>query len=254
MEPNPFSPLNLVTGGASGTGHMHVVVDFNGEPIWQKGDTNPYGFAITSVGHFFNTPSTTKSYGDLKGRAYITGSRLVVVGWDFAQGSKMSQIGIPTLSAGAYDVIANRISKSKARKQYTGQYLGGMMRFPWIQNILWSTPNVSRKYRRRVRVIGTHISKFGEKELVGLDFTLSNDADILPFVTTLIGRIKDDRYNFQGTSDEERALLDKLPLPQNIISSGPDQLGSIFLPGAWLIMNKTAFAGKISAASTIEVR
>lgn len=245
----PFTPLVQVTGGAGGAGRVRVVVDEDGEPVWQRGDVDPRCFAISSVGWFSGHVSSMRTFGDIHGWAYVTGARTVVVAGDFAKGSKIHAVGVPSVSNMVYMAAANRSSKSKAKKATAGQFLAGQMRLPWVGQVIWAPPTMKRRSLGQVRLTGTHRSVFGDEEAVGLCFRLANPQEVLPFVSLVIDRVRTDRMNHEQTSAERRAQLQSLPTPESVNSPSQDTLASIRLPGNWIVTSGSAFLGTVSGAS-----
>ena len=246
----PFVPLVKVTGGADGPGRMQAVVDEDGEPVWQGGDIDPQWFAISAVGWFAGHVSSTTTHNGIHGWAYVTGARSVVVASDFAKGARYRAVGVPSLSNMAYMATANRVSKSRARKETAGQFLAGQMRFPWVGQIVWAPPSMRRKSQGQVRLVGTHRSVFGDEESVALCFRLTNAAEVVPFVSLVVDRIRADRLGYERTTPEQRGALEAVPHPSTVNSPSSDTLASIRLPGSWIITSGSAFLGTISAMSS----
>lgn len=246
---SPFTPLVKITGGAEGPGRMQPVLDEEGVPFWQSGDVDPSWFAVTQVGWFSGNVSSMQTYDDIHGWVYVTGARAIIVTADFAKGSQYRAVGVPSLTNLAYMATANRVSKSRAHKATAGQFLAGHMRFPWVGQIVWASPSMRRKSLGQIRLVGTHRSAFGDEESVGLCFRLAKPAEVLPFVTQLVERVRTDRMSYDRTTAEQRAGLQALPAPASVNAPSADTLASLRLPGSWIITAGSAFLGTISETS-----
>ena len=245
----PFTPLVKVEGGAGGPGRMQVTVDEDGVPFWQGGDLDPRWFAVSSVGSFSGNVSSMRTYDDVHGWAYVTGARVLVVASDFAKGSRYRAVGVPSLSNLTYMAVANRASKSRARKAAAGQFLAGQVRLPWVGHVVWAPPSMPRRLRGQIRVIGTHRTVFGDQESVGLCFRLADPGEVVPLVTLLVERVQADRMEHEQTSADHRSELAAIRPPVSVNTTSPDTLASLKLPGNWVVTAGSAFLGSVSAAS-----
>lgn len=245
----PYAPLVKMAGGTGAPGRMQGAVDEGGIPIWQGGDRDPQPFPVTSVGSFQGHVSTTRTFPDVRGTAYVTGARVMVVVSDFAKGTQWRTVGVPSLSNLAYNAVANRTSKSRARKAAAGHYLVGQMRLPWLARVAWAPSSMGRRQAGQIRLIGSHRSEFGDEEAVGLTFRLADASEAVRLVTLVVERVKADRLSFERTTAEQRSKLEALPRPAAVDAPSRDTLASLQLSGGWIITSGSAFLGSVSAAS-----
>lgn len=247
--PQQFSPIRTVQGGATGSQLLHPVVNEQGTPVWQAGDTNVCSWEIDSVGWCHGDPSNRRDNPDIKGLVYLTDARVVVVSDHFASGTRYRAYGVGNQRFVAAAVT--RMSQVKAQRAAAGTFLVAQMRLPWLKSVVFGSEREKKALRGEVRLCAQHLTAFGDPEPVLLIFGLKHASDTVPFVAEVVQRVRQDRYTWKNTTDAERAALDATPSVATLAAS-VGQLPAVQLAGAFRVMSRSALQGVHSARSFLQ--
>ena len=244
--PKPYYPVQTVQALAEGPNRLVPIVDETGTPLWQPGDGQPTYWDITSAGWSHGAASNRRDHADIRGRVYLTDARVVVVSDHFAHGSRYRAYGLGTQVV--LSQVATKVSKVRAQRASVGSFLTGLMRLPWITNIVFATPNERKSLRGEVRLVGQHVTAFGDAESVMLIFKLRNAQDTVLFVEAVIDRVKRDRLDWKGTTDGTRRILGSTQPPSSIAAK-EGALPSLSLAGGYRVNFATCAQGTNSSRS-----
>jgi hypothetical protein len=244
--PKPYFPVQTVEADSDGPNRLVPVIDETGVPVWQPGDGTPTYWEIISVGWSHGAASNRRDNTDIKGRVYLTDARVVVVSDHFAHGSRYRAYGLG--SQVVLSQVATRVSKARAQRASAGTFLTGLMRLPWIMNVVFATSDERKALRGEIRLVSQHLTVFGDPESVMLIFKLRNSADTLAFVEALIERVKGDRLGWKGTTEDERKALGAVPSPGSV-RAPEGSLPSVRLPGSCRANFTTSAHGSKSSRS-----
>jgi hypothetical protein len=187
-----------------------------------------------------------QTFNSIEARAYLTDARVVAVATDFAQGTRYASatfFGGPVLSS----AVLSKLSKSAARRRSRDLYLVGHLRHPWISGVVYSRRQ-GRRGENSVRICGTHVTSFGDKEAITLILHLDPRDDPFNLASSIADRVVADRREWHRTTEAERAALDANRYPDPGILA-PGTLPVLQLAGGYLIANSTAGQGVYSSRS-----
>lgn len=119
------------------------------------------------------------------------------------------------------------------------------MRYPWVNRIVLSR-RVNRQAENTVRLCGTHVSAFGDKEPVILVVHLDRSVDPQSLAEELASRVRADRCSWQSTTDEERKALAAAAFT-NPASLDDKTLPSIALAGSFIVSAASGIEGVFSS-------
>lgn len=244
--PQPFRPLQTVSAGLNESQRLRPTVDEGGVPVWQAGDTNVQSWPIKGLGWSRGLVAGRQDHAGIRGLAYVSDARVVVVCDRFATGSHYHAYGIggQQLLAAA----ATKVSQIRARRKAAGTFLVGQMRLPWFTQIAFGLERGPKAFRGEVRLCGQQLTAFGDPELVLLILRLEHSHETTAFVSETLARVRNDRYAWQKTTDEQRARLDALP-PIASITAKPGELPHVPLVGGYRITPQSAAQGVHSIQS-----
>jgi hypothetical protein len=215
-------------------------------PLWQPGDSDVFAWEINSIGWTHGSPTNRRDNAGIRGTLYLTGARVLVVSDNFVHGHRYRPYVIGTEAI--VDAVATKISQVRATRAAQGTFLVGQMRMPWIKGVVFGGPNAPKNSRGAVRLIGEHVTSFGDAENVMLLMRLRQQNETLDFVRALTERIRQDRLDRPGISDETIQDLGNIPAPESI-ATGPNELPQIRYSGAFRIRPDTVSKGVRSALS-----
>jgi hypothetical protein len=195
----PFEPLRTVRGGGGDDQRLCPAVQADGTPVWEAGDSNVVTWPATGLGSCHGALGNQRNHLKIRAHVFLTDSRLVVVSGQFAKGSRHSG---PLISS----AVKNQVSQTRAEREAAGQFLAGQMRHPWISLIVYSRRNGLRG-ENAIRVCGTHVSAFGDREAVMLLIHLDAGADPGTIAAEMASRVVADRYDCETTTAAERESL-----------------------------------------------
>jgi len=238
--------VKTVKVNAGGDQRLFPEISDDGTPVWQPGDSDVVAWEIESMGWTHGAPSNRRDNPGIHGSLYLTGARVFAVSDDFVHGNRYRPLGI---GAGAIlDVVATKVSQARASRAAQGSFLVGQLRMPWIKSVVFGGPINSKRSRGEIRLVGEHVTSFGDSENVMFMVGLRHAAESFSFVTALTERIKQDRLERPGLTDESRELLNHLPSPESV-QVGPNELAMINYAGAFRVRPDTVSRGVQSALS-----
>ena len=238
--------MRTVKVNAGGDQRLFPEIGEDGSPLWQPGDTDVVAWEIESMGWTHGAPSNRRDNPGIHGSLYLTGARVFAVSDDFVHGNRYRPLGV---GAGAIlDVVATKVSQTRASRAARGTFLVGQMRMPWIKSVVFGGPVNSKRSRGEIRLVGEHVTSFGDSENVMFMVQLRHSDETFGFVAALSERIKQDRLERPGLTDESRELLNNVPSPESVMV-GPDVLASINYAGAFRLRPDTVSRGVQSALS-----
>lgn len=242
----PYFPVITVTVGQHGPQSLHPRIGQEGAPIWEPGDVNVRAWEIDSIGWSNGGAQNLRTETDLKGNVYVSGARVVVTSKHVVGGSHFTAYGI-----GAQQVLAaagSKVSQILAQRHAVSQARVAQMRLPWISQIIYADPAGPRRSRGHIRLVGHHVTVFGDYESVLLAFHLRLPSETFSVIDALLACVVADRYHWETTTDAHRRALDDLPAPESVTATAGN-LPSIELPGSYLIGAATGVQGTVSSRS-----
>lgn len=231
-----FIPVATVHAGGGGPQLYLPALTEAGEPVWQPGDLDPLPFQISSLGWSRGTIHNGDRQEGLQGLLYVTGARVVVV-------SRLRDGG-DLVSAATRNLVDHLTGRDAPKKSY----LVGQLRLPWVKLLAYGLPSVNQTSQGEIRISATYRTAFGDKEAVFLLMRLRNRDEVNEFVSELVRRIYQDRYHFEGTTDEQRRQLEAIPAPDEIVVDH-GKIPVIHFYGSWLVSKTSGRNGTVSKLS-----
>jgi hypothetical protein len=234
----PYVPVGVKVGSTNPlvpNQRLGAAVDPTGVPRWQPGDTNIACWPITGIGWCHGPIAGRSEWRNVAGYVYLTDSRVVAV-VDAAGDLPPSGIVID--------------GRELTRPLSAGEvaFRAGQMRLPWLTGVVFAATDATGLDSGQVRFGGLHTDASQARESVMLLVWLSQATETVSLAHDLVARVYRDRYDWPRTSDEDRALLDVLPMPASV-EAAPGTLPRVQLPGGYLVRFKTAGNGVNSARS-----
>ena len=239
-------PVKTVSTNVASDQRFFPAIGEDGTPVWQSGDKDVIAWEIESMGWSHGAPSNRRDTAGIRGSLFLTGARVFAVSDDFVHGNRYRSYGTGTgVILGA---VASKVSQVRATRAAQGTYLVGQMRLPWIKSVAFANAGVSKRFRGELRLVGQHVTAFGDPENVMLLLRLRHPTEVFGFVTALNEKIKLDRLSWSGSSDQVRQALNQVPGPESV-QSAPTDLSVINYAGAFRILPDTVSNGSQSALS-----
>jgi hypothetical protein len=206
-----------------------------GVPRWQSGDANVACWSISGIGWCHGPIAARSEYRNVAGYVYLTDARVVAV-VDAAGALPPSGIVID--------------GRAQTRRLKNGEvaFRVGQMRLPWLTGVVFATADATGLDSGQVRFGGEHTNANEARESVMLLVWLPQPSETVDLAHDLVARVYRDRYEWPKTTDEQRAQLDAMPMPANVVPA-PGTLPRVSLPGGYLARFKTAGNGVNSARS-----
>jgi len=239
-------PLKVIGVASGGDQRLYPSLKVDGTPDWQLGDGDVRQWEIESLGWTHGAPANRRDYPGIRGSVFLTDSRLVAISGNYVQGGKSSAYGFGNQLL--LTTAASKISNMKASRDAAGTFLVGQMRLPWITGVVFGGEAVSKNSRGEVRLLGEHVTAFGDPETVMLLFRLRRPIEAPEFVEELSERVKRDRLSWRDTTDDQCVALNQLPSPRALRVS-ENTLPMISFPVAYRINANTASNGANSMKS-----
>jgi len=177
---------------------------------------------------------------------YLTDTRVVAVSGHFVNGKKAGATGFGNQFL--LTAAAAKISNIKASREAADTFLVGQMRLPWITGVVFGSENASKNSRGELRLLGEHVTDFGDPEMMMMMIRLRHPAAVIEFVEELISRVKCDRLSWRDTKDDQRSRLTAIPSPRSIQANGTS-LPMVSFPVAYRVGEDTASYGTNSMRS-----
>ncbi|MCU1600521.1 MAG: hypothetical protein JWO22_1230 [Frankiales bacterium] len=245
MSSQPFIPVRLVEAGAPSRQIFTPALQANGEPVWQPGDAEVHTWDINNIGWAHGDVAARQDSPGVRGRVYLTSSRVVLVATGFARGSRYSGYDPTDVIVGA---IATKVSQRRAEKASANTYLVGQMRLPWLQAVAFAKPDAAKALRGEVRLMTQHRTAFGDLELATLLLRHSDPSHTENFVNWASHFVRGDRQGWASTSEGDSAALARVPVAADV-RTDPGKLPVILYPGARIPSADTASQGLLSSRS-----
>jgi hypothetical protein len=244
-----FNTLAVVRPGTGPARDQALVpwVSPSGEPLWEASDDDVIAYDIVGIGECYGSIGNQRTRMGLTGCMYVSAARVVVVASDYARGTSYRSAGLygPVISS----AIRTKLSERKAKQAAAGTFLVGQMRHPWVGRVVFA----ERKRRREehsVRLCGTRVSAFGDRESVMLIAHFDGAFDTRAIATQVASRVIADRRDWTSTTDVERHALDTaLSLGTRTPDAG--KLPGFVLAGSYIIAAGSAREGSFSGRSRL---
>ena len=242
----PFEPLRMARPRDTTDQRLFPVVRNDGEPVWERGDTNIRGWRATGLSTCQGGIGNQRSHTQIDAVVYLTDARIVVVSGDYAKGSKFGSASIfggPIISS----AIRTKLDQHRAEREAEGTFLVGQMRHPWTSRVVFSRRE-GRRGENTVRICGTHTSAFGDRETVMLIAHFDPNTDSSSIAQQVADRVLADRRDWVTTTDDERTRLDasRFTDPHAV---APGTLPSIELSGGYMVSPGSSGHGMHSSRS-----